>query len=124
MRLTSNVLRSFSGVMIALSLAAEIVYGVAVCKYTPLGPLIMAAMLLVPSAIWHIRRRYAAAAIAATGLLPWIAWVHHIQCVSDVGPFVGGLGPIYLVVGGLVTSTVLGVVAYFILDRQMAPRNK
>lgn len=93
------------------------IYGVLVCRYTFSGPLVLAFLLLTPAVIWQLLERYCAACVASLALIPWVVWENHIQCLSDAGPFVGGLGPIYVILFGLFTSVIVGTIFSFV-DRR------
>lgn len=93
-------------------------YSIFVCHYPSwYRSSLFACALSIPALIWQLRRVYWSAIAASTGLLFWIVQTNHIQCVSDEGPFVGGLGPVYLLVFGLTTSITLGFLVTLICGK-------
>jgi hypothetical protein len=112
-----SVVRIASWVGLTLLLGAQLVYGEFFCHYSFLASSTLMVFLSIPATIWLVRKRYLASLAASVGMLFWVVWENHIQCVSEEGPFVGGLGPIYLLVFGLSTSLALGAIFGW-LDRR------
>ena len=74
-------------------------------------------LLSIPAMIWLMKKSYLASMAASVGVFFCVVWENHIQCVSEDGPFVGGLGPIYLIVLGLFISVILGLIFGWIEKR-------
>ena len=107
---------------IVLPFGAQFIYSEFFCHYSLLPSFVFIFLLMMPAMIWRLRKSYLASVAASVGLFFWVVWENHIQCVSDKGPFVGGLGPLYLLVLGLFTSLVLGWVFGW-LDRRFLMKN-
>lgn len=107
---------------ILIVLGTQAVYSAAYCGYSLSRSLIFTLLLLSPAGLWLIFRRNAACIAACAGLLPWIIWENHIQCISDSGPFSGSFGPLYLIVLGGLSSIVVGFVGWLFFDRFRAQK--
>lgn len=93
---------------ISLPIVAQLIYSQLYCRYSFLASIIFMLFLSMPAIFWMIRNSYLASFAASIGVLFWVNWENYIQCISEEGPFVGGLGPIYLFVLGLTTAMILG----------------
>ena len=89
-------------------LALHLAYTLAICKYSIAGALIAAPIIVLPSTLWLISTRYSVSAMTSFSFIAAEIWVHHMQCVSASGPFVGGLVLVYLTLG-LFVSVFLGL---------------
>lgn len=108
MILSKRTIKIVSWTGIFLPMATHLFYAEMFCRYDFFPSFIFICFLLLPAIIWQLRKSYIASIAASVGLLFWVVWENHIQCVSEDGPFVAGLGPIYLLVFGLFSSLVLG----------------
>jgi hypothetical protein len=100
-------------VAIIFPLTLNTIYGQFFCKYGFLPIVFLSVLLVVPALIWQFRGYHIAAFWAGLSVLGWIAWANHHQCISDAGPFVGGLGVLYLLFFGLSISITAGLCAEF-----------
>ena len=92
----------------------QLSYGYFYCRYSLVASFAFGVFLSLPPIVCLLMGRYFACITAAGGITCWVVWENHIQCASENGPFVGGLGPIYLLTFGWATAIVLGIlVAWF-----------
>jgi hypothetical protein len=101
----------------SLPLVAQLIYSEFFCHYSFLATLALMFLLSIPAMIWLMKRHYLASIAASGSIFFWVVWENHIQCISEAGPFVGGLGPIYLLTLGLSTAWALGILVGW-LDRR------
>lgn len=74
-------------VPILIVFAVQAVYGLFVCETSFFALMATTGVLLVPAFLWHRASSFGGVLGACVGLIPWIVWANHIECVA---PYDGG----------------------------------
>ena len=72
---------------IAVVFAVQIVYALFVCDVNVLALMAVTGVLLIPAFLWLRVSSVGGVLGACVGLLPWLVWANHIECVA---PYRGG----------------------------------
>lgn len=98
-------------------LLIQMVYSKLYCNHALLPSSVPVLIVSLPTIIWLMRKRYIPTVAASAGAAISVIWENHVQCISQNGPFVGGLGPIYLLIFGLLGSSIMGFIAGWVSRR-------
>ena len=113
----NRVLRIACWVGLALPLGAQLIYSQYFCQYALLPSIAISLFLVIPALVWKLRKYPLASIAASLTVFFWVLWENYIQCISKEGPFVAGLGVIYLLVFGFATSLVSGLLVEWLEKR-------
>lgn len=122
--LLNRTLRVAGWVGLTFPLLAQLIYSKFFCHYALLPTVVLSLLLIVPALVWQLRKYHMASLVSVLTVLFWVVWENQIQCVSTEGPFVGGLGVIYLLILGVGTSVISGLLAEFLERRMHRKRSK
>ena len=82
-----EILRKLSLIPIGIVIVVQAAYGLFVCETEIWIFAIVTGVILIPAFIWQQSGNFGGTFGFCLGLLPWLFWANHVECVA---PYQGG----------------------------------